>query len=412
MLGTTGVGKSTAVALILQEILEKKANLRIFLVDPHNEYGHCFGDLPHVVKPEEPPASVLAVQFRGDRRRLLPRPPRRRGGDRNPVRADPVAKAQLRRQRARRARAAAQAVGRRLHRRHAGALPHFRSGQSHRRAHGQAREPLDLDQVPSPGHAHRDAGQRLPLRLHVQQPLRRGHDGAGAGRSLPPAGRRQADHRHAARRLPGRGGRFGRLGRLPHGLRVRRVERGLPRRCWSAARRRTATRRPTASSASDRPARRCRASPRKAANTAFSSAPSPSGRPISTRRSCRSARPSSPCAWPTTRPGDRPLGRARRRPRASSASCLARHARGDRLRRGRAAADPLPLQGCRRGSLAAQPVQPHRAARRRRVRSTTTSFARSSTAGASLRPPTRRRASEYQRWKMPGLAPTMASARR
>ena len=52
VLGTTGVGKSTAVALILQEILKKKANLRIFLVDPHNEYAQCFGELAHVVDPK------------------------------------------------------------------------------------------------------------------------------------------------------------------------------------------------------------------------------------------------------------------------------------------------------------------------------------------------------------------------
>jgi DNA helicase HerA-like ATPase len=52
VVGTTGVGKSTSVALILQEILAKKANLRIFLIDPHNEYGECFGDLAHVVNPK------------------------------------------------------------------------------------------------------------------------------------------------------------------------------------------------------------------------------------------------------------------------------------------------------------------------------------------------------------------------
>ncbi len=51
VLGTTGVGKSSAVSLILHEILNKKANLRIFLIDPHNEYGSCFGDLAHVVNP-------------------------------------------------------------------------------------------------------------------------------------------------------------------------------------------------------------------------------------------------------------------------------------------------------------------------------------------------------------------------
>jgi DNA helicase HerA-like ATPase len=52
VLGTTGVGKSSAVALILREILEKKANLRIFLIDPHNEYGHCFGDMANVISPK------------------------------------------------------------------------------------------------------------------------------------------------------------------------------------------------------------------------------------------------------------------------------------------------------------------------------------------------------------------------
>ena len=44
MLGTTGVGKSSGVAVILQEILEARPDLRIFLIDPHNEYGRCFGD--------------------------------------------------------------------------------------------------------------------------------------------------------------------------------------------------------------------------------------------------------------------------------------------------------------------------------------------------------------------------------
>ena len=52
ILGTTGVGKSTGVALILREILQKKANLRIFLIDPHNEYGSSFGDEARVMNPK------------------------------------------------------------------------------------------------------------------------------------------------------------------------------------------------------------------------------------------------------------------------------------------------------------------------------------------------------------------------
>jgi uncharacterized protein len=51
MLGTTGVGKSSGVAVILREILERRPDLRIFLVDPHNEYGQCFGDRALTLSP-------------------------------------------------------------------------------------------------------------------------------------------------------------------------------------------------------------------------------------------------------------------------------------------------------------------------------------------------------------------------
>ena len=40
LFGSTGVGKSSGVAVILREVLETRPNLRIFLIDPHNEYGH------------------------------------------------------------------------------------------------------------------------------------------------------------------------------------------------------------------------------------------------------------------------------------------------------------------------------------------------------------------------------------
>ncbi len=51
IVGATGVGKSSGVAIILQKILDTRPNLRIFLVDPHNEYGHCFGDKAQVLTP-------------------------------------------------------------------------------------------------------------------------------------------------------------------------------------------------------------------------------------------------------------------------------------------------------------------------------------------------------------------------
>jgi uncharacterized protein len=51
VLGTTGVGKSSGVAVILQEILAARPDLRIFLLDGHNEYGRCFGDRALVLNP-------------------------------------------------------------------------------------------------------------------------------------------------------------------------------------------------------------------------------------------------------------------------------------------------------------------------------------------------------------------------
>jgi len=51
VLGTTGVGKSSGVAVILQQILEARPNLRVFLLDGHNEYGKCFGERAYVLNP-------------------------------------------------------------------------------------------------------------------------------------------------------------------------------------------------------------------------------------------------------------------------------------------------------------------------------------------------------------------------
>ena len=51
VLGTTGVGKSSGVAIILNELQKSRPDLRIFLVDPHNEYGRFFGDSAQVLTP-------------------------------------------------------------------------------------------------------------------------------------------------------------------------------------------------------------------------------------------------------------------------------------------------------------------------------------------------------------------------
>ena len=51
VLGSTGVGKSTGVSLLLNEILLARPNLRVFLLDVHNEYGRCFGSRALVLNP-------------------------------------------------------------------------------------------------------------------------------------------------------------------------------------------------------------------------------------------------------------------------------------------------------------------------------------------------------------------------
>ena len=49
--GTTGVGKSSGVALILRQVLESRPDFRLFLIDPHNEYGRSFGEYAQVLNP-------------------------------------------------------------------------------------------------------------------------------------------------------------------------------------------------------------------------------------------------------------------------------------------------------------------------------------------------------------------------
>src|SRR5262245_49801081 len=51
VLGTTGVGKSSAVTLILLKVLQARPDLRIMLLDVHNEYARCFGDRAHLLNP-------------------------------------------------------------------------------------------------------------------------------------------------------------------------------------------------------------------------------------------------------------------------------------------------------------------------------------------------------------------------
>jgi len=51
VLGGTGVGKSCGVAAVLHEVLQARPDLRILLLDAHNEYGQCFGEAAQVLNP-------------------------------------------------------------------------------------------------------------------------------------------------------------------------------------------------------------------------------------------------------------------------------------------------------------------------------------------------------------------------
>jgi uncharacterized protein len=45
VVGTTGVGKSSAVSLLVRKAVEVKPELRALVLDPHNEYAHAFRDI-------------------------------------------------------------------------------------------------------------------------------------------------------------------------------------------------------------------------------------------------------------------------------------------------------------------------------------------------------------------------------
>ena len=49
--GTTGAGKSCAIALTLRAVLDRYAHAHVVIIDPHNEYARCFGDRAVVFDP-------------------------------------------------------------------------------------------------------------------------------------------------------------------------------------------------------------------------------------------------------------------------------------------------------------------------------------------------------------------------
>ena len=189
VLGTTGVGKSNGVAILLQKILDERPDLRIFLIDPHNEYGRCFGDKAQVLTPRNLRLPFWLFNFEETVDAFFGGRP---GVDEEvEILSEAIPRGQgrlraaqgLQRPRADQEEGPAQ---HRLRRRHAGALPHRRPDHRDRRSDGQAREPLARDDLQQAAPAHQDVPQSPALRLHVRERhRRRRHHGRGGEPPVP-----------------------------------------------------------------------------------------------------------------------------------------------------------------------------------------------------------------------------------
>jgi DNA helicase HerA-like ATPase len=51
VLGSTGTGKTCAVSLLLNRIIERIDGARVFIIDPHDEYRQCFSEIAEVINP-------------------------------------------------------------------------------------------------------------------------------------------------------------------------------------------------------------------------------------------------------------------------------------------------------------------------------------------------------------------------
>ena len=145
----------------------------------------------------KPAAAVLAVQFRGDRRRLLRRPSRSRRGSRDSRRGHSAGQGHLHPIPPYDRTAGDQEAGpqeQRLYGRYAGAVSAGRPVGADRRADGKAGEPFIPAGPSQADDAHRNRQQRSALRVHVRErQCRRRHHGGidqpAVSAARPTAGR-------------------------------------------------------------------------------------------------------------------------------------------------------------------------------------------------------------------------------
>jgi DNA helicase HerA-like ATPase len=77
VLGTTGSGKSCAVATILRAVLDQHREGHILLLDPHNEYPRAFGDCAEVLGPGDLKLPYWLLNFEELRETLIDRTEKR-----------------------------------------------------------------------------------------------------------------------------------------------------------------------------------------------------------------------------------------------------------------------------------------------------------------------------------------------
>ena len=227
--GSTGAGKSSAVALILREIMAAQMDLRVLLIDPHNEYAASFEDKAHVLRPGNLRLPFWLFNFDELVEVIFGRRPDVMDEIGLLSELIPLAKNEYARIQGRRPHQLPPDRARRrpLHRGLAGALPDGGPGRAGRQPHGQAREPHRRARATSGSSCGINTVRKNPRYAFIFDDTHADGDSmvdilcqlAAARR------RRPADDHRAARRLPGRGVRRHRLGAVPPRLRIRAVER-------------------------------------------------------------------------------------------------------------------------------------------------------------------------------------------
>ncbi len=191
IVGSTGVGKSTAVSLLLHKAIDSDPKLRVLILDPHNEFAAAFPDkavvidtdtldLPFWLMRLEEFAEVL---FRGRPpvadeldilRDLIPEAKRAfRGNDNSLMRRSSEKKLR--------------------YGRHAGALSHCRSAGADRREDRPPGGTRGKAVTSLAEGSHHVGYQRSALSLHVLQQHDQRHDHGDDRAHFPHSRRRQAD---------------------------------------------------------------------------------------------------------------------------------------------------------------------------------------------------------------------------